>query len=57
MSSKKFNKSNQKKPAPVENSRATSYGGRSPAFVWFVRIIVVLLCVAVAVTLIPSVFF
>lgn len=56
MSSKKFAKNNQKKPAPVENSRA-SYNGRSPAFVWFVRIIIVLLCIAVAVTLIPSVFF
>ena len=56
MSSKKFNKTNQKKQAPVENSRA-SYNGRSPAFVWFVRIVIVLLCIAVAVTLIPSIFF
>ena len=29
----------------------------SPVKVWVVRIVVVLLCVAVAVTLIPSVFF
>ena len=56
MSSKKFSKSNQKKPVEVENSRA-SYNGRSPMFVWGVRIIVVLLCIAVAVTLIPSIFF
>ena len=47
MSSKKFNKSNQKKPVEVQDSRA-SYNG---------RIVIVLLCVAVAVTLIPSVFF
>lgn len=56
MSSKKYAKTNQKKPAPVENSRA-SHNGRSPAFVWGVRIVIVLLCVAVAVTLIPSAFF
>lgn len=56
MSSKKFNKTNQKKPVEVKDSRA-SYNGRSPAFVWGVRIVIVLLCVAVAVTLIPSVFF
>lgn len=56
MSSKKFAKTNQTKPAPVENSRASG-SGRSPAFVWFVRIVIILLCVAVAVTLIPSVFF
>ena len=56
MSSKKFNKSNQQKPAEVKDSRA-SYNGRSPAFVWGVRVVIILLCVAVAVTLIPSVFF
>ena len=55
MSSKKNskgnNKGNQKKP---ENQEFRSY--HSPIQVWAVRIVVVLLCVAVAVTLIPSVF-
>ncbi len=52
MSSKKYKKSNQSKP--VEKEYKSTH---SPAKVWLVRIVVVLLCVAVAVTLIPSVFF
>lgn len=54
MSSKKTKKTNQKKQQPVENSYQSMH---SPMKVWAVRIVVVLLCVAVAVTLIPSVFF
>ncbi len=58
MSSKKFNKGN--KPAQ-ENAKAVEphryKSVNSPAKVWMVRIVVILLCVAVAVTLIPSVFF
>ena len=51
MSSKRYKKnSNDNKEFEF-----TSY--YSPAKVWFVRIIVALLCVTVAVTLIPSVFF
>ena len=51
MSSKKYKKnSNDNKEFEF-----TSY--YSPAKVWFVRIIVALLCVTVAITLIPSVFF
>ena len=56
MSSKKYAKTKDKKPAAVQDSRA-DYNGRSKTFVWFVRVIIVLLCIAVAVTLIPSVFF
>lgn len=56
MSSKKFNKGNKpNQPAQPEPQRYKSIN--SPAKVWMVRIVVVLLCVAVAVTLIPSVFF
>lgn len=46
------NKVNLRKP---ENREFYSY--HSPVKVWAVRIVVVLLCVAVAVTLIPTVFF
>ena len=53
MSSKKYNKGNNKS----KNSESTYQSQHSPAKVWMVRIVVVLLCVAVAVTLIPSVFF
>lgn len=52
MSSKKSNKSSNRRP---EGETYRSYN--SPAKVWLVRIVVVLLCIAVAVTLIPSVFF
>ena len=52
MSSKKYNKGNSKKH---EEHEYRSY--HSPVKVWAVRIVVVLLCIAVAVTLIPSVFF
>ena len=51
MSSKKYAKSNDKN----KDFEFTSY--YSPAKVWFVRIIVILLCITVAITLIPSVFF
>ena len=55
MSSKKFSKNNSK-PQPVqEQHRYKSVN--SPAKVWMVRIVIIALCVAVAVTLIPSVFF
>lgn len=58
MSSKKFNKGNK----PEQQAQAAAGPQRyksmnSPAKVWLVRIVVILLCVAVAVTLIPSVFF
>lgn len=49
MSSKKYAKSNK----PQQEFR--SY--YSPVKVWAVRVVVVLLCIAVAITLIPSVFF
>ena len=52
MSSKKYNKGNNKNH---EEHAYRSY--HSPVKVWAVRIVVVLLCIAVAVTLIPSVFF
>ncbi len=52
MSSKKYKKGN----AP-SNSDHEFKSQHSPFKVWAVRIVVVLLCVAVAVTLIPSVFF
>lgn len=58
LSSKKFNKGNkpgQAQQQPPEQHRYKSVN--SPAKVWMVRIVVILLCVAVAVTLIPSVFF
>ena len=51
MSSKKYAKNNDKN----KGFEFTSY--YSPAKVWFVRIIVILLCITVAITLIPSVFF
>ena len=50
--SSKNNKGNNRKR---EDSEFRSY--HSPIKVWAVRIVVILLCVAVAVTLIPSVFF
>lgn len=50
MSSKKYKKGSKDKEFEF-----TSY--YSPAKVWFVRIIVALLCITVAITLIPSVFF
>lgn len=52
MSSKKYKKTNQSKPVEKEFQ-----SHHSPFKVWAVRIVVVLLCIAVAVTLIPSVFF
>lgn len=52
MSSKKYNKGNTKKKEEPEFK-----SHHSPIKVWAVRIVVVLLCIAVAVTLIPSVFF
>lgn len=56
MSSKKFSKTNKSnQPAPEQPHRYKSVN--SPAKVWMVRIVVIALCVAVAVTLIPSVFF
>ena len=51
MSSKKYAKNNDKN----KDFGFTSY--YPPAKVWFVRIIVILLCITVAITLIPSVFF
>ncbi len=51
MSSKKYSKNNGKN----KDFEFTSY--YSPTKVWFVRIIVILLCITVAITLIPSVFF
>ena len=51
MSSKKYAKNNGKN----KDFEFTSY--YSPAKVWFVRIIVILLCITVSITLIPSVFF
>lgn len=50
MSSKKYAKNSKNKEFEF-----TSY--YSSTKVWFVRIIVALLCITVAVTLIPSVFF
>ena len=52
MSSKKFSKKNYKER---EEHHATS--SHSPVKVWVVRVVVILLCIAVAITLIPSVFF
>lgn len=52
MSSKKYNKGNGNRSGESEFR-----SHHSPVKVWAVRIVVVLLCVAVAVTLIPSVFF
>lgn len=52
MSSKKYNKGNKRKPE--EQEFKSHY---SPVKVWAVRVVVILLCIAVAVTLIPSVFF
>jgi|GEM_PF-5131426 len=52
MSSKKYNKGTGRKPEQQEFKSQ-----HSPVKVWAVRIVVVLLCIAVAVTLIPSVFF
>ena len=51
MSSKKYAKNNGKN----KDFEFTSY--YSQAKVWFVRIIVILLCITVAITLIPSVVF
>lgn len=56
MSSKKFSKSN-KSNAPAQEEPRRYKSINSPAKVWAVRIVVILLCVAVAVTLIPSIFF
>ncbi len=55
MSSKKFTKSKQASVQQEERHRYKSVN--SPGKVWAVRIVVILLCIAVAVTLIPSVFF
>lgn len=56
MSSKKFSKGN-KSAQPVQETPTRYKSINSPAKVWMVRIVIILLCVAVAVTLIPSVFF
>ena len=56
MSSKKFSKNNSK-PQPVQEQQHRYKSVNSPAKVWMVRIVIIALCVAVAVTLIPSVFF
>ena len=53
MSSKKYNRSGGRNAH--EKGAYTSQ--HSPVKVWAVRIVVVLLCIAVAITLIPSVFF
>ena len=50
MSSKKYAKSNKNETREYKSMY-------SPIKVWAVRIVVVLLCIAVAITLIPSVFF
>lgn len=52
MSSKKYKKTENK---VTQTNDFKSH--HSPVKVWAVRVVVVLLCVAVAVTLIPSVFF
>ena len=52
MSSKKYNKGNNRKKEDAEFKSQ-----HSPIKVWAVRVVVILLCIAVAVTLIPSVFF
>lgn len=54
MSSKKYNKGNNNKKRQDEQEFKSHH---SPLKVWLVRIVIVLLCIAVAVTLIPSVFF
>ena len=57
MSSKKYaNKNNSgSNKNSSKDTEFTSYYSRKK--VWFVRIIVILLCITVAITLIPSVFF
>ena len=50
MSSKKYAKNNKQQKKEYQSMY-------SPVKVWAVRIVVVLLCIAVAITLIPSVFF
>ncbi|MCR5034628.1 MAG: hypothetical protein K6B42_04310 [Clostridia bacterium] len=50
MSSKKYAKNNAKQQKEFKSMH-------SPVKVWAVRVVVVLLCIAVAITLIPSVFF
>ena len=50
MSSKKYAKANK----PQQKEFVSMHSGFK---VWAVRIVVVLLCIAVAITLIPSVFF
>lgn len=52
MSNKRHNKGNNRR-----NEEPEFRSQHSPIKVWAVRIVVVLLCIAVAVTLIPSVFF
>ncbi len=52
MSSKRYKKTENKNTQ--ENNFKSHH---SPVKVWAVRIVVILLCIAVAVTLIPSVFF
>ena len=53
MSSKKYKKSAKSSPQTTQQHASQ----HSPGKVWLVRIVVILLCVAVAITLIPSVFF
>ncbi len=50
MSSKKYAKNNKSQQSEFKSMH-------SPVKVWAVRIVVFLLCIAVAITLIPSVFF
>ena len=50
MSSKKYAKNNKSQQSEFKSMH-------SPVKVWAVRVVVVLLCIAVAITLIPSVFF
>ena len=50
MSSKKYAKNNAKQQKEFKSMH-------SPVKVWAVRVVVVQLCIAVAITLIPSVFF
>ncbi len=57
MSSKKFNKGGKPTQQPVNTEPKRYKSINSPTKVWLVRIVVILLCIAVAVTLIPSVFF
>jgi hypothetical protein len=52
MSSKKFKKTRETQPQPEVKARS-----KTPAKVWIARGLIIVLCIAVVVTLIPSVFF